>query len=64
MTDDLKCNKTDSNTRRIVQTLLDRVEGMVQEINIINSRSNFVPLRGKKLGKAGERQEEIKAIVY
>ena len=27
-------------------------------------RSNLVPLRGKKLGKAGERQEEIKAIVY
>ena len=54
----------DSNTRQNVQTLLDRVEGMVQEIKIINSRSNFVPLRGKKLGKAGERQEEIKAIVY
>jgi hypothetical protein len=44
--------------------LLDKVEGMVQEIKIINSRSNFVPLRGKKLGKVGERQEEIKAIVY
>ena len=27
------------------------------------SRSTLVPLRGKKLGKAGERQEEIKAIV-
>ena len=27
-------------------------------------RSTLVPLRGKKLGKAGERQEEIKAIVY
>ena len=26
-------------------------------------RSTLVPLRGKKLGKAGERQEEIKAIV-
>ena len=37
---------------------------MVQEIKIINSRSNLVPLRGKKLGKAGERQEEVKAIVY
>ena len=37
---------------------------MVQEIKIINSRSNFVPLRGKKLGKAGERQEEMMAIVY
>jgi len=36
---------------------------MVQEIKIINSRSNFVPLRGKKLGKAREIQEEIKAIV-
>jgi len=30
---------------------------------IINPRSNFVPLRGKKLGKTGERQEEIKAVV-
>ena len=60
---DLKCNKSDSNTQQNVQTLLDRVEGMVQEIKIINSRSNFVPLRGKKLGKARERQEEIKAIV-
>jgi len=37
---------------------------MVQEIKIINSRSNFVPLRGKKLGKARERQEEINGIVY
>jgi len=27
-------------------------------------RSNLVPLRGKKLGYIGERQEEIKAIVY
>jgi len=36
---------------------------MVQEIQIINPRSTLVPLRGKKLGKAGERQEEIKAIV-
>jgi len=27
-------------------------------------RSTLVPLRGKKLGKAGERQEEIKAIVF
>ena len=27
-------------------------------------RSTLVPLRGKKLGKAGERQEEIEAIVY
>ena len=61
---DLKCNKTESNTRRNVQTLMDRVEGMFQEIKIINSRSNFVPLRGKKLGKAGERQEEMMAIVY
>ena len=43
---------------------MDRVEGMFQEIKIINSRSNLVPLRGKKLGKAGERQEEIKGIVY
>jgi hypothetical protein len=37
---------------------------MFQEIKIINSRSNLVPLRGKKLGKAGERQEEMTAIVY
>jgi len=44
--------------------LLDRVEGMFQEVKIINSRSNLVPLRGKKLGYTGERQEEIKAIVY
>jgi len=44
--------------------LLDRVEEMVQEIKIINSRSNFAPLRGKKLGKTWERQEEIKDIVY
>ena len=61
--DDLKCSKTDSNTLGNIQTLLDRVEGMVQEIQIINPRSTLVPLRGKKLGKAGERQEEIKAIV-
>ena len=27
-------------------------------------RSTLVPLRGKKLGKAGERQEEMTAIVY
>ena len=27
-------------------------------------RSTLVPLRGKKLGYTGERQEEIKAIVY
>jgi hypothetical protein len=44
--------------------LLDRVEGMFQEVKIINSRSNLVPLRGKKLGIAGESQEEIKAIKY
>jgi len=31
---------------------------------IINPRSNLVPLRGKKIGNAGKRQEEIKAIVY
>jgi len=37
---------------------------MFQEVKIINSRSNLVPLRGKKLGYTGERQEEIKAIVY
>jgi len=43
---------------------MDRVEGMFQEIKLINSRSNLVPLRGKKLGKAGERQEEMTAIVY
>ena len=61
---DLKCNKTDSNTRQNVQTLLDRAEEIVQEIKIINSRSNLVPLRGKKLGKAGERQEEMTAIIY
>ena len=44
--------------------MLDRVEGIVQEIKIINSRSNLVPLRGKKLGKAGERQEEMTTIIY
>ena len=27
-------------------------------------RSTLVPLRGKKLGKAGERQEEMTVIVY
>ena len=37
---------------------------MVQEIKIINSRSNLVSLRGKKLRKAGERQEEMMTIVY
>jgi len=31
---------------------------------IINPRSNLVPLRGKKLGIAGKRQEEIKALEY
>jgi len=64
LTDDLKCSKTDSNTWRNIQTLLDRVEGIVQEIQIINPRSNLVPLRGKIIGNAGKRQEEIKAIVY
>jgi len=44
--------------------LLDKVEEMVQEIKIINSRSILVPLRGKKLGNTGKRQEEIKDIVY
>ena len=43
---------------------MDRVEGMFQEIKIINSRSNLVPMRGKKPGKAGGGQEEIKAIKY
>ena len=40
------------------------LKGMVQEIKIINPRSNLVPLRVKQLGKMEERQEEIKAIVY
>ena len=36
---------------------------MVQESKITNTCSNLVPLRGKKLGKAREWQEEIKAIL-
>jgi len=36
---------------------------MDQEIKILNSRYNLVPLSRKILGKTGERQEEIKAIV-
>jgi len=37
---------------------------MVQESKITNPRSILVPLRVKKLGKAGESQEDKKAIVY
>ena len=44
--------------------MLDWFEGMVQESKITNPRSILVALRGKKLGKAGESQEDKKAIVY
>jgi len=37
---------------------------MVQESKIINPRFNLIPLRGEKLGKAGESKEDKKAIIY
>ena len=40
------------------------VRGWEYIINKCISRSILVPLRGKKLGNAGKRQEETKAIVY